>query len=206
VLIGMAVGVGHHQPDSPWLAELRLTECELPCWNGITPGQTTMADARQRVEATYSDASVYLVEGVADVRNIFAIQVTNKEMGYVLVLNWIIGPSSPSLQDPVQIITLLLFIEARSNLGPALIPDLYRLVGDVEGVAIPQRGGGLVGELLYKAYQVGMTVPFRSCGKVLVEQEIVQINLYDSASLADRQRISGEILPWRGFGRCYGQS
>src|SRR5258708_2636568 len=47
--VGVAIAVGYRQTVSPMMRELRLTECTPPCWLGITSGQSTLANAFQRI-------------------------------------------------------------------------------------------------------------------------------------------------------------
>ncbi len=201
-LTGISVVVGHQQPVSPWLAELHLNDCELPCWNGIVPGQTSFADARKRVEETYDDAH-YLVEKIVDGPGIFWLRTTNRATGYGLVVGVLSGSPGTSDQGPVQAVIVEPLIEEGSNLRRALIPDLYSLLGDVEGIAISNMGSDPPAMLFYRDYQVGVTVSFLPCQKVLLGQEIAAIFLYDSTFLEDKGWTSGGISKWRGFGRCY---
>jgi hypothetical protein len=48
-----ALFVGRQKPPPLYLALLHLTECEFPCWIGIVPGETTFAEARERIIAVY---------------------------------------------------------------------------------------------------------------------------------------------------------
>jgi len=203
VTIVIAVTVGYQQPDSLWLAELRLNECPLPCWNGIVPGQTTFADARQRVEETYGNADNYLVEEIIDRPGIFWFRVTNRGTGYSLVVVVRTRARSTSEQGLVQAIIVDPLIEGRSNLRPPLLADLHSRLGNVEGVFIGDEGRGLVPELFFKDYQVGVTVRLLPCQEVTLGQEIGVIFLYDSTFLEDHDWFSEEILQWRGFGPCY---
>lgn len=49
----MAVLIGRQQPESSILSQMHLTDCELPCWIGIIPGKTTLAEANKRLQAVY---------------------------------------------------------------------------------------------------------------------------------------------------------
>ena len=57
LLIFAARVIGQAQPP-PALQELHLTDCQLPCWSGITPGKTTFAEALQQLKAIYPQAAV----------------------------------------------------------------------------------------------------------------------------------------------------
>lgn len=49
VFVGGARWVGARQPQPAIVEGLRLADCALPCWIGITPGQTTMEEAYRRL-------------------------------------------------------------------------------------------------------------------------------------------------------------
>src|SRR5690606_7961956 len=51
--VGGAQWVGARQPQPALVEGLRLTECALPCWIGITPGQTTMEQAYTRLAEAF---------------------------------------------------------------------------------------------------------------------------------------------------------
>jgi hypothetical protein len=59
----VALLIGREQPISDELALLRFhdfTDCAPPCWIGITPGVTTLSQARARISATY-DSNSYVI-------------------------------------------------------------------------------------------------------------------------------------------------
>lgn len=58
-LIGAFVFIRHQQADDAPLQILHLTDCAPPCWIGITPGKTTIDEARQRIEAVYGQLPDY---------------------------------------------------------------------------------------------------------------------------------------------------
>src|SRR4051812_11626816 len=51
--IGMTVVAGRRDVVPDLLAMLHLTDCALPCWIGIVPGQTTLDETGERIEAVY---------------------------------------------------------------------------------------------------------------------------------------------------------
>ena len=58
LLIFAARALGHILPPPEALHALHLTDCALPCWMGITPGQTSYEEALRRVEAAYPQAVI----------------------------------------------------------------------------------------------------------------------------------------------------
>ena len=62
-LIYGARWLGNVQPPKAALAQLHLTDCTLPCWLGITPGQTQFAEAVERVSAVYPQSQPAITDG-----------------------------------------------------------------------------------------------------------------------------------------------
>lgn len=71
ILIFGAQALGSTQPTPEGLQALHLTECQLPCWIGIVPGQTKFEDAVRQMRAIYPEiefrvstaCAVYQVNG-----------------------------------------------------------------------------------------------------------------------------------------------
>src|SRR5258707_6670431 len=61
VCIALVILLARRQPLPPRLAMLHLTDCELPCWIGITPGVTPVDQVKARIEAVYGDVSTYRI-------------------------------------------------------------------------------------------------------------------------------------------------
>ncbi len=62
LLIVSARLIGAMQPAPLRLAQLHLTDCVLPCWLGITPGETSYTEAAARVRAVYPPPDVTIQE------------------------------------------------------------------------------------------------------------------------------------------------
>lgn len=67
--VGMVLAIGQRQPLSDELALLHLTDCAPPCWIGITPGITTLDEAKIRIQKTYRNSAsfIYDIDGVTAV-------------------------------------------------------------------------------------------------------------------------------------------
>jgi hypothetical protein len=48
-------GISYRHTPPEFVANLHLSECALPCWNGIMPGETLFPDAIQRIHETYAN-------------------------------------------------------------------------------------------------------------------------------------------------------
>ena len=62
-LIYGARTLGNAQPPKAALAQLHLTDCALPCWLNITPGQTPFADAVERISTVYPQNKPAITDG-----------------------------------------------------------------------------------------------------------------------------------------------
>jgi hypothetical protein len=58
-----AQALGSRLPPRAALAQLHLTDCVLPCWLGITPGQTRFTDAVERISAVYPQNKPSITDG-----------------------------------------------------------------------------------------------------------------------------------------------
>ncbi len=55
--------LGGRLPPTAALETLHLTECALPCWLGIIPGQTRLTDAIDRVSVAYPQSKPLITNG-----------------------------------------------------------------------------------------------------------------------------------------------
>lgn len=74
--------LGSLQPLPQAMTELHLTECALPCWLGITPGETTFDDALQRLTASHP-MNVYVRGSL-----IYADYQANAPIGQISLQAW----------------------------------------------------------------------------------------------------------------------
>src|SRR5579871_4074209 len=58
LLIVAAQAIGNAQPPPAAIQELHLTDCQLPCWLGITPGRTSFDEVVQRLKVAYPESSL----------------------------------------------------------------------------------------------------------------------------------------------------
>src|SRR5579859_7971332 len=63
------------QTDPGQMSMLNLDRCNLPCWNGITPGTTTISQAEALLSQAYSQNKGFSIEND---RPLFAIHNKNR--------------------------------------------------------------------------------------------------------------------------------
>src|SRR5262249_23989107 len=61
-LASITLLVARAQPPSSRVAMLHLDACKLPCWIGITPGTTTVGEAKRRLQAVFGDSLVFTLD------------------------------------------------------------------------------------------------------------------------------------------------
>jgi hypothetical protein len=65
VLLSTSARLGQLQPLPERLAMLHLLECAPPCWIGIVPGRTTLAQAKALIEEVFAGDAGYTVQVVS---------------------------------------------------------------------------------------------------------------------------------------------
>lgn len=82
LLIFGARGLGSLQPLPQAMSELHLTECALPCWLGIVPGETTFDEALERLNAS-TPLNIYVRGSL-----IYADYQPNAPLGQISLQAW----------------------------------------------------------------------------------------------------------------------
>jgi hypothetical protein len=197
VVIGAIAFAGYLQPQSHWATLLRLNECELPCWIGIEPGETTFAEAERRIRDAYADRSHYRLE----TQQINRFRVTYQPSGQSIdvALDQGLAPETP--QDVVQRIRLWL------GTAPDFPPELWELF---RSLGNPQTLRAIVPGInrpsliiIYTDQHVGVFLDALNCYQVLPGQRIRQIVLDPHPESVIYLAAVSEPLYWRGFGRCH---
>src|SRR5579859_6326596 len=95
---GAALLLGRGQPTPDQLALLHLGDCQLPCWIGIVPGQTTVGGARQRIKDIYGKMSGFVVDET-EIKSCCIKVVENGQTRLLITLNtWGNQPDNTGIQ------------------------------------------------------------------------------------------------------------
>src|SRR5260370_16815481 len=62
LVTGTTLLIARAQPPSARVAMLHLDDCQLPCWIGITPGKTTVGEAKRRIQEVFGDKLVFTLD------------------------------------------------------------------------------------------------------------------------------------------------
>jgi hypothetical protein len=181
-----AVLAGRSQPPPEQIAMLHLTDCELPCWIGIVPGQTTISEARQRIEGVYGAKPKYAVE-----RTDFGFLIKSKGDTSFGLAALVKARADLHDSDKVESLTMAFFY----NAGPK-IAELYSLFG------MPKQwyGSGDNWPILTTDRQVMIILARNRCVRITTEQRVA---LFIFRQDTDPGPVAGQTMPWRGFGSCF---
>ncbi len=87
---GAAILIGQRQPLPEHLAMLHLTDCAPPCWIGIMPGVTTLADAAIRAKTTYGNSPKYAMKLNAETSSL-TVEINNRtDFSRVVYINIVV--------------------------------------------------------------------------------------------------------------------
>lgn len=190
LITSAVIGIGRGQPPSDGLALLHLDECELPCWLGITPGQTPWDAAKQMIMDAYSDAqySVHLVD---------ASHIDVSVNGTDDVLSIEIAPLSFNYADsPVNRIELTMKFAYLGRRWVS-IGDLIASVGSPADMIMSDIGPSL---LLKESRVHVRSAPYIGCNMVLTRLFTTSIFIHKRP---DEYPFVSAPSRWRGFNRCY---
>jgi hypothetical protein len=192
LLVGASRWVGAHQPQSAIVEGLRLTDCALPCWIGITPGQTTMEEAYQRLVEKF----LYTRSG------------NRADAGRFQNLHFVV----PVMNTPVRALPVnIQAVEGRVALMQLVITDRRRLTfADIiltygaPTCVLYTESPVFIGWKLYYETSVGVAeIDAYGSGGDSIDQALAVYSIVlrgsDSGSACFFR--DGETLPrWRGFG------
>jgi hypothetical protein len=197
LLIIAAIFTGHQQSPSAWAQLFHLDDCELPCWIGIVPGQTTLIEGQQQVERLYDNSSMYSLEE-QDYQFKATYTASEIGLGIVFVTNDLKQPESI-----IEQIYLLPYIGYSSANTLPTIPDLYNGLG--KPITVRLAGGTEIVRIamFYKDLHARVITTYQlECGKVRLTQEIGMIWIVSKVQSPGEYWLS-DPHTWRGFGRCY---
>jgi hypothetical protein len=188
--IGIAIFIGWQQPSPIWSTLLHFNECELPCWIGITPSQSTLAEAQQQIERVYGDQSIYLLD---DQETSFKVNYRPSGLSFGIRLD-----TTDQSQAPQAIIydINITFDDARNTGKLPIIGDLYHGLGEDPDIITHTTG------LFSKRQQILVDVNNSSCNAIALDQEIIRILILDLVSANQIVSYSQSQMWQPQFGRC----
>lgn len=181
--IAGAVVVGRAQPLPEHIAQFKLTECAPPCWIGIEPGKTTLAEALARVRAVYS-AENHLYTQVP------SINIINNRLDLSFSIAFEVDNT-----NVVQVIDIWQY-------GGNDIPfsSFFSVLGPPQYVTILPTRSYYTTSLIYNDYSLAVVLENNVSAKIGATRPINRIMMTEPA-YAQRYRLY-EPLPWQGL-RAY---
>lgn len=187
VLTGVTIWVAGRLPFHSSVDFLHLTDCELPCWIGITPGKTTIREARDQIYNTYGTNTL-----TEDSQHSSHLTLQSDTARLEIYLN----DGEARQDDTVYTIELVI------DRNQATYADFQRALGRPAFVAFPGRQGTIYPEMLYpqRNIQIGFSraVNFNTiCSGVSIRQSINGLIIFN------RMPSYPNLVQWRGFRPCY---
>lgn len=175
------------------LAPLRLGDCVLPCWIGIVPGETLIAEASARVQAVYDSQhyEIQLIEPQVGYTFAYRLRITHKTQGRSLLV--IFNAGATQLQTETSLVHQIGLYPQGANreLEPAVI-DMLLFLGSPSCLAVA-----------YDSYTAWPLLVYPSLGTIVnvgtVRLEIAP-NLRTSLELTDGDvRCQPMDIRWTGI-------
>ena len=189
--------IGHQQPPSTWAQLFHLSECELPCWIGIVPGQTTLAEAQRQVQKIYGDKSLYAETHEKYTQTEIFYSTSGKGIG---ILFYTSDPNNERPDATIHEIDLIPYVQQDSPNEFTTISDLYGELGNPEVARLGNGAYNFRVALLYKNRSVIEFVPEYPCECVVPSHGINYIAIVVDSESSNQSWLS-ESTQWLGFRR-----
>jgi hypothetical protein len=200
VAISFALLIGRSQPLPESIRRLHLTDCELPCWIGIVPGQTTIAEAKERIVTVFGNNVEYdlvLEEGSYADQSMVTFHIKDKKLLYGVAGGVFSAVATNDLSAKVDFFN----ISFQEILGGDrfLFADLYPILGS------PQKAGHKIygSELAVMSFSGGrlrVGLRYQPCGQISFYSDALVLLV---APLEEDFEDQYYLTPWKGFERCY---
>ncbi len=169
-------------------SQLQMTEdCHLPCWNGITPGETKVQDADvilRDLGYAQLDSNLTSIPGTLAYRN---SQVAVCEVGLARVRQF-----SPTVSE------ITLHVCDGALLGH-LVEDMGRPDGFIPLVSMVSYANGEVLAVLRSEICDTHLSPHNPLLFISLSRRAVATNSVARAELATEENSTSTLLPWRGY-------
>jgi hypothetical protein len=192
--ISLALLIGRSQPAPESLRRLHLTDCELPCWIGILPGKTTVAEAKEQILRTFKNTDAYEVE-FHEANSKLTFGITDKSAGRELYR--VFGDITEFEQSTM--VDRLRFGVQGSDGKYLSFADLYPAAGNPQYV---QEFEDYYSQSLITYYDGRVLVfmyPLR-CGAISTRSKL---QFVISQRVPHTSQRDLNFIRWKGFNQCY---
>lgn len=194
VLVWAARALGQSQPEPQSMVQMHLLDCAAPCWMGITPNVTTIAEAKAKLIDIFTDHRGLQIKdvGFAD-GPVSETAVENMIEGdtFYLFIRFNISELVDGKSETVNSIDLFAPRDDREQYAPT-VADVLGTLGAPQWVLVDDLMS--VGDEITLKYE-GLDVVFNVRNSSIFE-EIPHFHLGRASNLPN----SVEVRPWKGFG------
>jgi len=200
LMTGATLLVARAQPPTDRVAMLHLDECHLPCWIGITPGKTTVAEAKQRLQEVFGTSLVFTLDDARQHWTDVLITFPNNNQHF----NVSVGDGQPrnNILESAVVTAIAIYPNGtmpgkeRTSFG-----ELYSLLGNPAYDLVGYQNAPCPPKLIYYNFHMEMELDISHCDNratfaTSVVMPVIAITLYDQMPPEP-----GFQHRWRGFGQ-----
>lgn len=201
LVTGAAMLLGRALPIPDRVALLHLGDCQLPCWIGITPGKTSIGEARQRIKDVYVQMAGYTVDESGEPTCCLRILENGKSRLLITLNTW----GNPPQNSPVQLIYLGVTGQSGPKSDTLTIADTAAYLGNPTYFVFSAAVGGQSPPMLVYTTTQCELVPLSD---VNAAQDEINFSLpVNSLTIYDQLPVGQDVFyspkAWRGFGQFY---
>ncbi len=140
-MLGVVCGVllvGKMQPAPSSIMQLRLNECAPPCWVGIMPGETSIADAKAKIMAAFiedGDLTIRDTSFTDRSRPFTTLEYTIEGDNFYLVVQLHLAQYTDGQNEVVQSIDLFQSSQDGQSSAPT-VADILGAFGPPDGIVV----------------------------------------------------------------------
>jgi hypothetical protein len=199
-VLGLIIIAGRQQAQSNQISYLHLDDCELPCWIGIWPGKTGIAEARELINTAFASSPYY--------RAFLSPEITSNTLNVDLATGklrqWNIYINIDARPDGIVHAVYFAFPNSGIDITDTISEDLSVFIPTVAdflnrfgrpSLVLESHMTGFVlayGDKHYGAYLRPENADFSRWNL-----RITSLVLYDYG--LDGERDFGQSFPWQGF-------
>jgi len=193
--MGLAIVVGRQRSSSHAITILHLNDCTLPCWIGIMPGKTTLAEGRANILSVFGQTNNDLLR-----ESTYNFTVRNRagNPSFSIYLETFSGADD----DPVDSVILSL---EQPDMQPS-IGELFAITGAPSHVFSWNEfevQHSLLNNLFYEEAQTLIRIENTGCNPIRLDQKVLTIRFYGPLMISMPDTPNGFIYRWHGFKTCY---
>jgi hypothetical protein len=188
-LIIIARSVGFNQPEPIKITALHLDECSSPCWVGILPSKTSLAEAYNYVNRSYRDGDIYQLT-----QTYSGVHIVDKTNGqeFDVVFDYWKGekPEDRRFHE----------IKFTAFKNPISLAELNPILGSPEKIRLASSfPDDKYSSIFFTAYHIEIIVKKNPCDEVPINAPILAMKLISEQEYDDMFHT----ISWHGFSSCY---